>query len=249
MNEERKLEAIENLRSDQNYYGSYGKQFLSNSDVGTLLYNPKLFGKSRPDSKNLAEGRLFHQLLLEPDKAKDVLFVDVTTRNTNKYREYCEEHNAEFVLLKKEVDDVKAMVKAMTSNIQFYDAIYEAGNLYEEPAITELHGLQWKGKADIVSRNYVIDLKTTSDIHKFRYKAKAYNYDSQAYLYQTMFGKPLVFYVVDKETHQLGIFHPTEDFITGGLTKVQQAVDVYVRFFGDNASEAVQNHFIEGFLT
>lgn len=249
MNEERKLEAIENLRSDLNYYGPYGRQFLSNSDIGTLLYNPKLYGQSRPDSKNLAEGRYFHQLLLEPEKAKDVHFVDATTRNTNKYREYCEAHNVEFVLLKNEVEKVEAMVSAMRSNIQFYDDIYAAGNLYEEPAVVELEGMIWKGKADIVGRDFVIDLKTTSDIHKFPRAAKSYNYDSQAYLYQQMFGKPLVFYVVDKETHQLGIFHTTEDFITGGLTKVRKAVDVYTRFFGENASEAVQNHFIEGFLT
>ena len=31
MNEEWKLEAIENLRSDLNYYGPYGRQFLSDT--------------------------------------------------------------------------------------------------------------------------------------------------------------------------------------------------------------------------
>ena len=64
---------IELLRDDKQYYGGVGKQYLSNSDIGTLLKNPELFGVSRPDNKNFAEGRYFHQLILEPEKAKDVV--------------------------------------------------------------------------------------------------------------------------------------------------------------------------------
>lgn len=30
-------EAIGKLADDANYYGDYGKQFLSNSDIGTLI--------------------------------------------------------------------------------------------------------------------------------------------------------------------------------------------------------------------
>ena len=33
-------DAIERLRDDHDYYGSFGKQFISNSDVGSLLSNP-----------------------------------------------------------------------------------------------------------------------------------------------------------------------------------------------------------------
>ena len=35
---------IEKLREDQEYYGGVGKQYLSNSDIGTLLKNPEDFG-------------------------------------------------------------------------------------------------------------------------------------------------------------------------------------------------------------
>ena len=44
---------------------------------------------------------------------------------------------------------------------------------YEQPGITELEGLKWKGKADIVNHEegLVIDLKTTGDITKFRSSA------------------------------------------------------------------------------
>jgi hypothetical protein len=242
------MDIIEQLRDDNNYYGKLGKQFLSNSDIGTLLNNPQSYGKSRPDSKNLLEGRYFHQLLIEPEKAQVIPFVDVTTRTTKEYKNYCEENNLEMCLLKKEKEEIERLVSVMKRNITFYDEIYRDGNLFETPAITEIAGLKWKGKADILTHDSIIDLKTTADIQKFKYSAKSYNYDSQCYIYQTLFGKPLVFYVVDKATAQLGIFRPTEEFVRGGEAKVLRAVEVYQKYYGANPTDDIANYYIEDTL-
>lgn len=242
------MDIIEQLRDDNNYYGVLGKQYLSNSDVGTLLNNPQGYGKSRPDSKNLLEGRYFHQLLIEPEKAQVIPFVDVTTRTTKEYKNYCEENNLEMCMLKKEKEDIERLVSVMKRNITFYDEIYREGNVFETPAIMEIQGLMWKGKADILTNDSIIDLKTTADIQKFKYSAKSYNYDSQCYIYQTLFGKPLVFYVVDKATAQLGIFRPTEEFVRGGEVKVIRAVEVYQKYYGANPTDDIVNHYIEDTL-
>jgi len=242
------MDIIEQLRDDNNYYGVLGKQYLSNSDIGTLLNNPQGYGKSRPDSKNLLEGRYFHQLLIEPEKAQVIPFVDVTTRTTKEYKNYCEENNLEMCMLKKEKEDIERLVSVMKRNITFYDEIYREGNLFETPAITEIAGLKWKGKADILTNDSIIDLKTTADIQKFKYSARSYNYDSQCYIYQTLFGKPLVFYVVDKATAQLGIFRPTEEFVRGGEAKVLKAVEVYQKYYGANPTDDIANHYIEDTL-
>ena len=63
-------EIIKQLREDSEYYGNFGKSYLSNSDIGVLLNNPKLFGTKREDNLNFMKGRLFHQILLEPSKTK-----------------------------------------------------------------------------------------------------------------------------------------------------------------------------------
>lgn len=52
------------LKDDKEYYSGIGRNYLSNSDISTLLTNPKDFGKAREDNKALAEGRYFHQLLI-----------------------------------------------------------------------------------------------------------------------------------------------------------------------------------------
>lgn len=241
-------EVLNKLRDDSHYYGEFGKQYLSNSDIGTLLSNPKEFGVSRPDNANFAKGRLFHQLILEPEKAESWEFVDVSSRNTKAYKEFCEEKGLEFALLTKEAMEIKQLVDVMMGNMDFYEEIRHEFNHYEVPAVKEIEGLMWKGKADIVHPDMLIDIKTTSSIADFKWSARKYNYDSQCYIYQELFGKPLVFYVIDKTNEMLGIFRPTEEFVKGGKEKVKRAVEVYNRFFKPNAPENIDLYYVEDYL-
>jgi hypothetical protein len=103
-------DVLEKLRDDSQYYGAFGKQYLSNSDIGTLLTNPKDFGVSRDDNQAFAQGRLFHQLILEPEKAEDWKFVDVSSRNTKAYKEFIAENNMDFALLEKENLHIRRLV-------------------------------------------------------------------------------------------------------------------------------------------
>ncbi len=239
---------INELRDDKNYYGGLGKSYLSNSDIGVLLSNPRAFRKEREETKAFAEGRLFHQLMLEPDKVENFPFVEVSSRNTKEYKNYCEERNLDFAMLKKEVDEIYQLVGIMKGNINFFMDIYSEGNVFEEPMIGEIKGMTWKGKADIVTKDCIIDLKTTSDINKFKKSARLYNYDSQCYIYEKLFGRPLVFFVIDKESAQLGIFRPTESFVSGGEEKVKRAISVYNKYFGPKPTDSIDNYYIEGTL-
>ena len=239
------MDAIEMLRDDANYYGDFGKQYLSNSDIGTLLKDPSQFGVTRPDNQNFAKGRYFHQLILEPSKAENVHYVTASTRTTKVYKQYCEDNDLPFALLESEVEEIQKLVTKMLSNYTFFDDIRNEGNEYEVPAVGDIKGETWKGKADIVHPDMIIDLKTTSNIDDFKWSARKYNYDSQAYIYQSLFGKPLVFYAIEKATGRLGIYRPTEDFLKRGEEKVVQAIDIYRKFFADNASENINDYYIE----
>jgi hypothetical protein len=242
-------EILNRLRDDNDYYGAFGKQFLSNSDIDTLLNNPKEFGKKgSEDNVNYAKGRYFHQLILEPLKAAETKFVDASTRTTKIYKDFIEQHHMSFALLQKEGEEIMGCVNTMIQNISFFEGIRQEGNQYEVPAVAEIKGLMWKGKTDILCTDKLIDLKTTSDIKDFKWSARKYNYDSQCYIYQQLFGKPLVFYVVDKTSGMLGIFRPTEEFVKRGEEKVERAVEVYHKFFGPNPTENIEYYFIDEML-
>jgi hypothetical protein len=225
-------EVYEKLRNDEHYYGDYGKQFLSNSDISTLLKNPRDLHKPRPSSPAFLVGGYFHTAILEPDKLNRFKIIDATTRNTKKYKEISD---GEICLLQHEVDKIQLMTETMMSNDVCRDLIKPVLSEvdYEEPRVGKIFDNMWKGKADIINHEekLVIDLKTTADIDKFRWSASKYNYDSQAYIYSTLFGYEMIFIVIDKETKQVGIFDCSPEFYKRGEEKVRQASAAYDLFY------------------
>lgn len=226
----KKQEVLKALEDDTNYYGDFGKKYLSNSDIGTLLTNPLALGKQQAQRPAFLVGGYFHTAILEPEKLKNFKIVEATTRNTKAYKEIS---GGEMCLLKHEVDQIELMTEKMLDNEVCRDLIRSGNVKYEQPEITELEGQMWKGKADIVNHDekLIIDLKTTADITKFKYSASKYNYDSQAYIYSKLFGYEMLFIAIDKNTHQIGIFDCSPEFYERGKDKVKRAVEAYELFY------------------
>lgn len=225
-----KKQVVEKLRDDNLYYGDYGKKFLSNSDIATLFSNPLALGEPSKQSSAFLVGKYFHTAILEPDKLKSFKIIKSTTRNTKAYKELS---GGELCLLEHEVDKIEAMTDVIMQNTVCRDLIRGAKIEYEQPGVKELFGNKWKGKADIVNHDdkVIVDLKTTSDINKFKSSAYRYNYDSQAYIYQQLFGYEFIFIVIDKNTNQIGIFDCSNEFIEHGQSKVQRASEIYDLFY------------------
>ena len=148
-------------------------------------------------------------------------------------------------LLQHEVDNLEMLIDTMKANNVCKGLIEGINVEYEQPGIKEIEGLWWKGKADIVNHDerLIVDLKTTSDITKFRSSAFRYNYDSQAYIYRKIFGYDLIFIAIDKKTGQIGIFDCSDAFYESGKDKVQQAVEQYKLFY-DNPDFDPKDYFI-----
>jgi len=229
-----KAKILKKLKNDEDYYGEFGNQFLSNSHVGRLLKDPlNVFKPSKPSPAFLVGG-YFHTCILEPDKIDKYRVIKSSTRNTKAYKDVA---GGELCLLQHEVDMIELMREKVMANDICRDLIlgsdFERTVDYEVPMITELFGNKWKGKADIVNHNekLVIDLKTTADIEKFQWSASKYNYDSQAYIYSKLFGYEMLFIVIDKNTHQIGMFDCSPKFYERGEEKVRKASEAYDLFY------------------
>ena len=225
-----KEDVIDKLRDDEYYYGDFGKKYLSNSDIGTLLTNPLALGKPSEPRPAFLVGGYFHTAILEPNKLKKYRVIPSSTRNTKVYKEMS---GGELCLLQHEVDAIEQLSDTMLDNKVCQAMIRDSNTEYETPGIKEIEGEMWKGKADIINHNekLVIDLKTTANINKFQNSARMYNYDSQAYIYSKLFGYEMLFIVIDKETHQIGLFDCSTDFYERGSDKVARANDAYDLFY------------------
>ena len=226
----KKAEVLKKLSDDNHYYGDFGKKYLSNSDINTLLKNPLAFGEPSKPSAAFLVGGYFHTAILEPDKLKKYKIIPSSTRNTKVYKEMS---GGELCLLQHEVDHIELMTEKMMNNDVCKHLIHGKDVEHEKPGVDKIGKYMWKGKADIINHDdkLVVDIKTTADISKFRSSAFRYNYDSQAYIYSRLFGYEMVFIVIDKTTHQLGVFDCSPEFYASGKDKVDRAEEAYELFY------------------
>ena len=227
---EEREQILDMLRDDDHYYGEFGKKFLSNSDIGALLNNPKQFKAPVEDNVHLLMGGAFHTMVLEPHKFEDNYpVVDASSRQTKKYKEAAPD---KMKLLTGDLIQLQEMKKRIDEN-DLIQSIIKGDNVeYEVPAFGEIYGELWKGKADVVNHDdkLIIDIKTTSDLSKFHLSARRYNYDSQAYIYREFFGYDFCFAVIDKKTMNLGFYDCSDNFYKSGKEKVVEAIHAYRMF-------------------
>jgi len=133
-------DVLKKLENDEHYYGKFGKQYLSNSDISTLLTNPLALGQPSKQIPAFLVGGYFHTAILEPEKLKKFKIVESTTRNTKAYKEIS---GGEMCLLQHEVDKIDLMTEKVLANDMCRDLIRGINVEYERPGIAELEGEMW----------------------------------------------------------------------------------------------------------
>ena len=114
-------EVLKKLRDDQHYYGDFGKKYLSNSNIGTLLTNPLALGTQLKPSPAFLVGGYFHTAILEPDKLKKYKVIKAASRNTKAYKEMA---GGELCLLESEVEKINKMTDKILANHICKDLIH-----------------------------------------------------------------------------------------------------------------------------
>ena len=245
-----RVELLERMEDDSFYYGELNKLALSSSSLKQLLSSPKTYKFSLEygsgESSALRAGALFHWAILEPQKFAEQKFVEVQSRNTKKFKEA----QAEFgtVYTAKERSETERLVDAFYRNEHAKELITKAE--FEIPAIDNVLDFPFRGKADVLATNRIVDLKTSSsNLKDFHYSANKYGYDVQCYLYCNLFGKThkeFYFLVLDKGSLDIGIFNCSEEFYYRGEQKVEKALDLYNQFFIEGAD--LDNYCLTGEL-
>jgi len=227
---------VELLRSDEEYYDGVGKQYRSNSDIYKLLNDPEQFGKPTEQNINFVIGGYIHTAILEPEKLEANYPVsEGSTRLTKIYKADVVANDGKMMILRKEVDKCNLMINKIKNNSVCQSLLEGEQVIYEEPGIKKINDTWWKGKADCINKDQglLVDIKTTGDINNFKKSANIYNYDSQAYIYKEIFGYELVFLVICKKTHQIGIYSCSDEFYERGEQKVIDAMVAYEKLIND----------------
>ena len=179
-----KEEILAEMYDDNFYYGHLGKHALSSSSLKMILKSPKTYrnvtkyGDPNSDSPALAQGKLVHWLILEPHKVDELHFIEASTKGTKVYKEAKAQYGE--VFLNKERSQAERVADAVLRNEAALKLLNKSE--FEIPAIEMMEGLPFRGKADIIQGDTIIDLKTSADLSTFKYSADKYGYDLQAYM-------------------------------------------------------------------
>jgi len=230
-------EILEKMEDNNFYYGFLGKNTLSSSVAKKLMvsaddYIEDISNPKDSDIKPFRDGRLIHVSILESDKINDYYdFVDVASRRNKEFKLAKENSKGKEVMLEKEriwADGLKEVVLE-DPEIKEYITKGEC----EKSGIGYIMGLPFRGKADCLYEDKIIDLKTTSDIDNWEYNSYFYGYDIQSYIYTQLFNKDeFVFVIIDKRNNKLKTYKAPNDFINSGKRKLRRAVENYIEHFG-----------------
>tara|TARA_R100000353_G_scaffold176054_1_gene148541 strand:+ start:2099 stop:2872 length:774 start_codon:yes stop_codon:yes gene_type:complete len=245
----KRKETLDQMQNDDYYYGYLGKNALSSSSIKLLLDSPKKYKYvteyGNEQTNALTAGHLFHQAILEPHKFADNIYVDVQSKNTKAYKLAKEEYGEVFTI--KEKYQAERLADAFLRNEHALKLITDCQ--FEVPAIDYVFGYPFRGKADVLGKNYLVDLKTCSDIKSFPFQAKKYYYNVQAYIYSKLFNinfDQIKFIAIDKGSLDIGIYDVSEQFYKQGELLTKQAIDTYESFFVEH--EELDNYCIKGTL-
>lgn len=223
---------------DDFYYGHLGKQALSSSACKMLLESPKTYYYvtkygQKEDSPALLTGKLIHTMILEPQEFDNRFDISSTKGKTTKAFKELKETSQKAVITSDEYDAAMRIVDAFNRNEIVKQ--YLKGATFEQPGIGMLSGLPFRAKADIINveEGFIADIKTTTDLQSsFRFSARKYGYDMQAYIYTQIFGvKDFYFIAIDKKSLDIGLFTVSEQFLFDGEQKVELAIQRFNTFF------------------
>ena len=234
-----KKQLIDNMFQDEFYYSFLGlDKALSYSSLKWLLKSPKWFEYKRrkpsPETQALRDGKLVHTEILEPEKYSDFNFIDVSSKNTKKWKLAVEEYGKVYTYTMKEKYMNNRISSAFLQNDRCVS--FMNGSETEVPAIETIEGLPIRAKADILGGSFIVDLKTTGKggLQKFKWSADNFGYDVQCYIYCELFDisyKDFLFAVIEKETHLMGLFECSKEFYERGRYKTEEAIQIYRDFF------------------
>jgi len=179
-------------------YEKTGKEYLRSHDFSLFCYCPELYNDKQlgrltdQDRPDLALGRAGHTLILEGAKKFQKLYHvggEINTKTgkpfshgTKKQNAYIEENGIEKPLIFP--SEAKIMGKCRVS-VLTHEKIKEflSTGIAETTVRTEYKGVKLQVRIDWFNGVYLLDLKTTKDLDKFKFDARKYNYEMQAFYY------------------------------------------------------------------
>lgn len=225
------------------------RDYLSYSALKAYAQSPNHY--LRYVSREVAEtpemrfGTALHTYLLEPDAWHERYYVmPKVDRRTKKGKEEFEKHTE---LAKTRIvitEEDQQVIEAMTANVWKHEPaaffMREEGEV-EKLLERNLFDIDWKGYADKIVGNAIIDVKTVQDASPAAFQRTAHQmkYHWQAALYRMLAPNMPSFVwlaIEKKEPYNVMVFEQSDDAFLRATMEVQEATKKFLKWDGSAGS-------------
>lgn len=232
-----------NQVSNRDYHAD--KEYLSSSDLKTLLkdpskfYNEKILGLKEPQKENAHYdiGSLVHSLILEPHLVQEEFAFFGGLRKQGPL----------FESFKQMYPDKIIISRPQRLKCEYYVAGYKRrpeakklikGGFSEHTICVDMDGVKIKVRCDYINvdKGYIADVKTTGfsvERDSFKVTCDQYMYQLSGALYakaaEIYYGKPFDFYfiAISKMDGECQVYKLSEESKQRGLLQINQALEKY----------------------
>jgi hypothetical protein len=213
-------------------YQDKGRDCLSKhqlDDINLAIEKWEYSNEHKHDTGTLGFGRCFHDFVLLnsvfsgswaiQDKA------DGRTREGKEYKtQFALKNLGKQIIERDQFDRIQAMHNKVTPYLESLGPYETEVSAFADIPSPEGSQVKFRGRADILTADKVIDLKTISDIRNFRNDIYRYRYHVQMAIYQDLFGKSgnMLIFVQSEAPHLIALVEIHQD-------EIDKASDTYKR--------------------
>ena len=170
-------ERNEHMKKDGIYFGLSESEYFAEDRIGstelrTLIDSPSKFWfesflnplKEEKDTKALNEGKIFHKIILEGEKAfeRDFVIAPELSPYTKEYKEW-KAHQVKPIVKADDLRKIQRIIRCIKSKKSVLDTFFSGG--FPEVSIlwTDDKGIKRRARIDYLKVGQLIDLKSFSD--------------------------------------------------------------------------------------
>jgi len=184
---------------------NHKRPYLSTSALKAFAKSPNHYiqyvNRAFEPTPAMELGSAIHCRVLEP-KEWDARYIEApkvdrrTKAGKADWEEFIEAAGERTVLTFEQMRLVEAAHAAVWSDRLAADLL-EAAQAFEQMSETQIEGVPYRGVADAIGPDFIVDLKTTTDASADAFTRQAYNlmYHEQAAAYREIFDRPRFFFI------------------------------------------------------
>lgn len=194
-------------------------------------------------------GSVVHMLILEPEKFDDTYAVAPEVNKRTKagkeeLAKFSENLGAGIQVIDASVLQEAQKIAEKAKENSVVQKILESASAFEMYVGDEINGVEFKGYADLMSRNYVYDLKTTQDASPAGFQRAAANldYHLQATIYRELTGLPFRWIAVETSApYNVQVYEQDEESYERSRVRLKHLVERFKAWDGEPESYTRDN--------